>query len=124
ACVSFNLDRTDATPRFAGLTAQLEANTHHAVRWDLNWNMQIDADGLRIDAHYNRDLFDADRVQGWLDSYVAILDELAGSDPGGGATDRVVHGALDVADAQGGYPCLAARVAKHAAHTPDAPAVR
>ncbi|HWK72026.1 MAG TPA: aminotransferase class III-fold pyridoxal phosphate-dependent enzyme [Burkholderiaceae bacterium] len=124
ACVSFNLDRTDAAPRFAGLTTQVEANTHHAVRWDLNWNMQIDADGLRIDAHYNRDLFDADRVQGWLDSYVAILDELAGGDPGGGATDRVVHDALDVADAQGGYPCLAARVAEHAARTPDAPAVR
>ncbi|MGB3288155.1 MAG: amino acid adenylation domain-containing protein, partial [Burkholderiaceae bacterium] len=121
ACVSFNLDRTDAAPHFAGLTARVEANTHSAVRWDLNWNMQIDADGLRIDAHYNRDLFDAERVRGWLDAYVAILDEMAGDGPDGGATGH--PDALPLG-AHGGHPGLAARVAQHAAHSPQAPAVR
>jgi len=33
------------------------------VRWDLNWNMTAGADGLCIEAHYNRDLFDAARVE-------------------------------------------------------------
>ncbi len=118
ACASFNLDRTDAAPNFAGLATQIEANTHHAVRWDLNWNMQIDGNGLRIDAHYNSDLFDAGRVREWLDAYVAILNELAGGDPSDGATSRTPRGV------QNGHPGLAARVTDHAAHAPSAPAVR
>lgn len=118
ACVSFNLDRIDAQPQFAGLEAQVEGNTHRAVRWDLNWNMQIDSNDLRIDANYNRDLFDADRVRGWLDSYVAILEELAASDPSNGTPARAEY-VTEVAP-----PNLATQVAAHAARTPGAPAVR
>src|SRR3546814_15815913 len=63
ASVSFNLDRMDSLPSFAGLDTQIDANPHGAVRWDLNWNILSDADGLHIDAYYNRDLFDPARVQ-------------------------------------------------------------
>jgi len=109
AAASFNLDRAESPPVFAGLTTAMDANSHGAVRWDLNWNIQTDADGLRIDAHYNRDLFDAARVEGWLDAYVAILEALA--DTGADTLAATVE-------------TLAGQVARHAARTPRAPAVR
>src|SRR5690606_33791870 len=93
-----------------------DANTHGAVRWDLNWNMQIDDRGLRIDAHYNRDLFDAVRAEGWLDQYVSILEEFVdGPDDAGMVT--ATRGAWD------GAHTLSAQVARHAAMTPEPPAV-
>ncbi|MBF6618108.1 MAG: aminotransferase class III-fold pyridoxal phosphate-dependent enzyme [Candidimonas sp.] len=117
ALVSFNLDRMSAAPQFAGLTTAVDANTHGAVRWDLNWNMQIDDRGLRIDAHYNRDLFDAVRAEGWLDQYVSILEEFVdGPDDAGMVTATRV--------AWDGAHTLSAQVARHAAVTPAAPAVR
>src|SRR3546814_16571398 len=64
----------DSLPSFAGLDTQIDANPHGAVRWDLNWNILSDADGLHIDAYYNRDLFDPARVQSWLARYTQILE--------------------------------------------------
>src|SRR3546814_4489366 len=81
ASASFNLDRLDAEPCFDGLATAMDANIHSAVRWELNWNIQADAQGLRVDAHYNRDLFDAARVESWLDDYAAILESLAAPVP-------------------------------------------
>ena len=115
ASVSFNLDRIDAQPRFAGLSTAVDANVHGAVRWDLNWNMQADADGLRIDVHYNRDLFDAVRIESWLDAYAGILESLVSGEPDGRLATPAAPAAWRGA--------LAGRVAETAARTPQAPAV-
>ncbi|MEM8852716.1 MAG: aminotransferase class III-fold pyridoxal phosphate-dependent enzyme [Pseudomonadota bacterium] len=116
ASVSFNLDTLDAVPRFDGLSAQMDANAHGAVRWDLNWNLVLSADGVRVEATYNRDLFDADRVAGWVDTYTSILAEMAGHSV---APDRPT--ALPAAKATA---TLAGHVHAFAATTPDAIAVR
>ncbi|MGB6105870.1 MAG: amino acid adenylation domain-containing protein, partial [Pusillimonas sp.] len=115
ASVSFNLDRMDAQSCFAGLDTQVDANPHGAVRWDLNWNISSDADGLHIAAYYNRDLFDADRVESWLASYAQILGSMAGSSSAAQAD----------APLQTPEPLetLAGRVAATAAATPSALAV-
>lgn len=129
ASVSFNLDRMDALPCFAGLDVQLDANAHSAVRWDLNWNMLSDADGLHIDAFYNRDLFDAARVQSWLARYVEILQsftDAALAETALTETARTETARPDtVRPDQTQEPCetLAARVASTATLTPTARAV-
>jgi amino acid adenylation domain-containing protein/non-ribosomal peptide synthase protein (TIGR01720 family) len=123
ASVSFNLDRLDDAPRFDGLETRIDANAHSAVRWDLNWNVQADADGLRIDAHYNSDLFDAARIQSWLDEYAAILSSLAGApdpNPDPGPSSNAGPRATEASD----VASLAGRVHDIAAQTPRMPAVR
>lgn len=78
ASVSFNLDKVEALPPFADIPTQVRANEHGSVRWDLNWNLLADAEGLLIEATYNRDLFDAARVESWIARYEAILRGLLG----------------------------------------------
>jgi len=114
AAVSFNLDRLDALPVFDGLTTRIDANVHGAVRWELNWNIQSDSDGLRVDAHYNRDLFDAGRIESWLDVYADILEEMAGG------ASKVAAGA----PARETVQTLAHKVARAAELDPSSPAVR
>lgn len=154
ASVSFNLDRMEAPLRFAGLEVAVDANAHGAVRWDLNWNMTAGADGLCIEAHYNRDLFDAARVEQWLDLYAGMLEALT-LPPGSGQsgvraatvgssapvaattastataapTAATVAAAATAATASAtaaaaGVETLAQRVSLHAAQTPGAAAVR
>ncbi|NYT82354.1 amino acid adenylation domain-containing protein [Alcaligenaceae bacterium] len=116
ASVSFNLDRVDALPRFDGLDACIDANAHGAVRWDLNWNILADADGLHIDAFYNRDLFDAGRVESWLRQYVVILEAFVQGD----ADAASPASATEAGDIQS----LAERVAHAALETPSSLALR
>ncbi|MEO1223659.1 MAG: aminotransferase class III-fold pyridoxal phosphate-dependent enzyme [Pseudomonadota bacterium] len=78
AAVSFNLDRLDAQPEFAGLSTRVEANAHGSVRWDLNWNIWADENGLEIEAHFATALFDKKRVDDWTAAYVRILEALVG----------------------------------------------
>nr|WP_255676094.1 non-ribosomal peptide synthetase/type I polyketide synthase [Pusillimonas sp. MFBS29] len=111
ASVSFNLDRMDAAPCFAGLQTEVDANAHGAVRWDLNWNILHDADGLHIDAYYNRDLFDADSVQSWLRRYAQILESFTQAAP---ARSAAISPEIDT---------LAGKVAATASVKPGATAV-
>src|SRR3546814_19131316 len=91
ASASFNLDRLDAEPCFDGLATAMDANIHSAVRWELNWNIQADAQGLRVDAHYHRDLFDAARVESWPDDYATILNSLAAPVPTDPSVEPTVY---------------------------------
>ncbi|MEO6985473.1 MAG: amino acid adenylation domain-containing protein [Paralcaligenes sp.] len=125
ASVSFNLDRLDVLPAFDGLTTMIDANVHSAVRWELNWNIQSDSEGLRIDAQYNCDLFDAKRVEGWLDAYVGILEAMV-QVPGADTTasfNLPFESCVDSSD-KAATETLADRVARTAAFNPAAPAVR
>ncbi|TAM76423.1 MAG: amino acid adenylation domain-containing protein [Candidimonas sp.] len=125
AAVSFNLDRLDAPAVFDGLTTRIEANVHSAVRWELNWNIQSDSDGLQIDAHYNRDLFDAERVEGWLDAYVGILEHMVGVPEADSlASSEVMSGTIVDGQGREAVETLADKVAQAAARDPASPAVR
>ena len=43
------------------------------------------ADGVAVDTHYYRDLFDRGTIQGWLRRYLEILDQAAQAVDAGGA---------------------------------------
>lgn len=80
ASVSFNLDRVADLAPFGALTPRPRANDHGSVRWDLNWNLQADGEGMLIEASFNRDLFDRSRVEAWVARYQDILEAfVAGS---------------------------------------------
>jgi amino acid adenylation domain-containing protein/non-ribosomal peptide synthase protein (TIGR01720 family) len=110
ATVSFNLDRLEAATHFAGLETTIEANAHGAVRWDLNWNVLSDAEGLLVEVNFNRDLFDAARIEKWAAAYAAIVERF---------TAGAARTALDAP-----VETLSARVAARAAAAASAIAVR
>ncbi|HEX2519417.1 MAG TPA: condensation domain-containing protein, partial [Castellaniella sp.] len=125
AAASFNLDRLDAVAAFDGLTTRIEANVHSAVRWELNWNIQSDSDGLQIDAHYNRDLFDAGRVESWIDAYVGILEAMVRTPEADAmaASEIPLRVTADGRAAEA-IETLADKVARAAVLNPASPAVR
>lgn len=125
AAASFNLDRLDAVAAFDGLTTRIDANVHSAVRWELNWNIQSDSDGLQIDAHYNRDLFDTGRVESWIDVYVGILEAMVRTPEADAvAASGIPPRATADGRAAGTIETLADKVARAAVLNPASPAVR
>ncbi|MFG1391587.1 type I polyketide synthase [Xanthobacter agilis] len=110
ASVSFNLDQMEALPAFGALTPQARANDHGSVRWDLNWNLEADAEGLTVEANFNTDLFDPARVEGWVARYREILEGFTGSPAAVRAPEAPATS-------------LADHVARWAAERPDADAV-
>lgn len=114
--VSFNLDQVEAVPAFDGAVPTVRANAHGSVRWDLNWNLENGPEGLIIEANYNRDLFDAARVEGWLQRYCDLLDGIGGDDAASDlktGPDILAEPTITIAD----------HLARWAAERPDAPAV-
>ena len=87
--IEFNLEKDGAVPGMPGLTAEFRPNARQAVNFDLFFNLCETTSGIRIDAHYNADLYDAATVAGWTQLYEAILVAMARD---AGAT----VGALDV----------------------------
>src|SRR3546814_3567246 len=84
-------------------------------------------------AHYNRDLFDAARVESWLDDYAAILESLAAPVPTDPSVESTVY--VDPVEpdnppgsartgVEAGIATLAGQVAIAARRIPTAPAVR
>lgn len=71
--IEFNLEKDGAVPGMPGLAAHFRPNAKRAVTFDLFFNLCETTRGLRIDAHYNADLFDADTVRGWTRAYESIL---------------------------------------------------
>ncbi|MQT12557.1 type I polyketide synthase [Segnochrobactrum spirostomi] len=113
ASVSFNLDKVEALAPFADIATRVRANEHGSVRWDLNWNLLADTDGLLIEATYNRDLFDAARVEGWIARYEAILRGLLGDTETVAPPSSVAEPVASLAD----------HVARWAVERPDAAAL-
>jgi amino acid adenylation domain-containing protein/non-ribosomal peptide synthase protein (TIGR01720 family) len=115
ASVSFNLDRVERLTPFSGLHTEIRANDHGSVRWDLNWNLLSDADGLLIEATFNSGLFDAQRVDTWVARYGAILASLAA----GETTSQAHPQPATIASVQS----IADHVAAWAVERPDAAAI-
>lgn len=75
--IEFNLEQDKAMDRMAGLDATFRASAKRAVNFDLFFNVVETATGLRIEAHFNTDLFNKARVKGWAQAYEAILSAVA-----------------------------------------------
>ncbi|GIT92010.1 hypothetical protein JANAI62_24670 [Jannaschia pagri] len=74
--IEFNLEEP-ADLTWPGLAADFEANGKAAVTFDLFFNLVSTDAGLRIEAHYATDLFDAETVRTWARSYEALIVAMA-----------------------------------------------
>ncbi|MEO1480761.1 MAG: amino acid adenylation domain-containing protein [Myxococcota bacterium] len=77
--VQFNLDPPvdPSALSFGGLRTSFRANPRAFENFELFLNLLEDADGLAMECQYNRNLFDRETVDTWLDAYVRILTSVA-----------------------------------------------
>ncbi|MEL6570926.1 MAG: amino acid adenylation domain-containing protein [Pseudomonadota bacterium] len=74
--VEFNLEQDKPLEAMTGLEIDFRPNAKRAVNFDLFFNVVETATGLRIEAHFNTDLYDAARVRGWAQAFEAILTSM------------------------------------------------
>ena len=74
--IEFNLEKDGTVNGMPGLEAEFRPNAKRAVNFDLFFNLTETVNGLRIDAHYNADLFDAGTVRNWARAYEAVLTSM------------------------------------------------
>lgn len=74
--VQFNLEKVGTGIAFPGLEVSVEACPKSFVNFDLFLNVVESDAGLTLDLDYNRELFDPDTVDRWLQSYEKILTGL------------------------------------------------
>ncbi len=75
--VDFNLDQNDGGDDFAGLRAARAPGLKRAVHFDMFWNVSRTGDALRVDCHYNTDLFDNATILRWIGCYETLLAAIA-----------------------------------------------
>ncbi|TFL18397.1 non-ribosomal peptide synthetase/type I polyketide synthase [Jannaschia formosa] len=119
--VEFNLEQAGAT-EWHGATARFETNPKAAVTFDLFFNLAQDETGLRIEAHYASDLFDAATVRAWAASYEALLRAMAAAPATPLSALPMSTEAAAPAPTEGGAP-LPDRLAEVARARADHPAV-
>lgn len=70
---TFNLDRPLAVTDFAGMPATLTALPVQATAYDLACNVVVDSDRVIVSWDANRDLWQPDTLQRWLDHFESLL---------------------------------------------------
>ena len=77
--VLFNLDQRVDSERigFPGLAIEMAATARSQENFELFVNAVPVPEGVRLEAQFNRDLFDAESVQRWLEAYEALLRSAA-----------------------------------------------
>lgn len=75
--VEFNLEEPGDLGWPADITATFETNGKAAVTFDLFFNLVSSDEGLRIEAHYASDLYDAATIAAWAASYEVLLRAMA-----------------------------------------------
>jgi amino acid adenylation domain-containing protein len=75
--LQFNLERLADRFQLPGMEIAVEPNPKAHVNSDIFFNIIESDAGLRVDCDYNTDLWDAATIDGWLDSYTAVLREIA-----------------------------------------------
>jgi amino acid adenylation domain-containing protein len=75
--IEFNLEKDVDLAPMPGLRSTFRPSAKAAVGFDLFFNVCEKSDGLRIDAHYNRDLYEAARVDGWCALFETVLTKIA-----------------------------------------------
>ncbi|PWJ22176.1 non-ribosomal peptide synthetase/type I polyketide synthase [Jannaschia seohaensis] len=119
--IEFNLEQAGAT-EWHGATARFETNPKAAVTFDLFFNLVTDERGLRVEAHYASDLFDAATIRAWAAAYECLLRAMA-ADPAATLTALPLPDAAEApAPTEGGAP-LPERLEQVARDRADAPAV-
>ena len=71
--VTFNLDRDDLHPSFAGLEFSFEKNPRSFFQFDLGFNLVETDEGMALEANYNAEIFDEATIQRWLGHYRTLL---------------------------------------------------
>jgi amino acid adenylation domain-containing protein len=74
--VQFNLERLSERLRLPQLDVEVAPNAKAYVNFDLFLNVIESSEGLRLDCDYNTDLFDAETIDRWLESYQALLEAM------------------------------------------------
>jgi acyl carrier protein len=72
--VTLNLERQDQSFDFGATKAELTVNPDSLTNFDLNCNVAELGSTLRVDFQYNRCLFDAESVRGWLKEFLQVLN--------------------------------------------------
>ncbi len=75
--IEFNYEIDKPLEPMAGLEVSFRPNIKRAVNFDLFFNLVETSMGLRIEAHFNSDLYDPETVTGWAKSYQSILEAIA-----------------------------------------------
>jgi len=75
--LQFNLERLADRLSLGGIEGRVSPNPKAFANFDLFWNVAESPDGLRIDCDYNGDVLDRSTVARWLESYRALLHEVA-----------------------------------------------
>ncbi|HEX4369074.1 MAG TPA: condensation domain-containing protein, partial [Rhodopila sp.] len=120
---AFNQDRDPGGWQFGRVEAQLAAAPIGFVKYDLFLNVIETGSLLILDLDYDEDLFAADTIEAWLNAYVALLRAALATPEAAVASLPLSAPAgprVETAIAPSG---VLARIAAHAAATPDRPAL-
>ena len=129
--VIFNIDRLGSPFDFGDLAVTAVDTPKAFDNFDFGVNAVDDGETLRLECQYNRDLFDASTVAGWLARYRALLSS-ASSEPGASLVELSAPTDGELAALVGSDPIPTAETrddtlhgafARQAAATPDAIAV-
>ncbi|UWQ19947.1 non-ribosomal peptide synthetase/type I polyketide synthase [Jannaschia sp. M317] len=119
--IEFNLEEP-APLTFADVATRFETNPKAAVTFDLFFNLVVEDSGLRIEAHYASDLFDAATVRAWADSYETLLRAMVAT-PEARLDDLALTQTVAAPVAQQDHPALPALLADVVARRGDATAL-
>ena len=72
----FNIDPPMAKVKFDGLKHRFITGPRYYFQYDLGFNLVEDEDTIRVECDYNRNMFDGDVVQLWVDGYQALLEAI------------------------------------------------
>ena len=72
--VLFNIDPPMAKVKFGALKHRFITGPRYYFQYDLGFNLVEDGDVIHVECDYNRNLFDGDVVQSWVDGYQALLE--------------------------------------------------
>jgi hypothetical protein len=78
--VSFNVDRNRGKLNFEGLDIEISAQPKSTINLDSKLNLVETDSDIKVDWHYNTDLFDFETIRRWLEHYRTLLDAVV-SDP-------------------------------------------
>ncbi|BBB61816.1 hypothetical protein UNDKW_3543 [Undibacterium sp. KW1] len=78
--ITFNVDKLTTMPSLPGMTVQAYSLPIRHARFDIGCNLVDWQDGARVELDFDSQLFDAADMQELLDSFVAMIERMAGND--------------------------------------------
>ncbi len=78
--ITFNVDKLVTMPSLPGMAVQAYSLPIRHARFDIGCNLVDWQDGARVELDFDSQLFDAADMQELLDSFVAMIERMAGTD--------------------------------------------